>query len=68
MEQTTETAPPLQAYTVLEFCRAHRLSESLYYKLRKAGHGPRETKLNSKVTISVEDAATWRKERASAAA
>jgi hypothetical protein len=55
------------AYTIPEFCRAHRLSESMYYKIRAAGLGPREMRALSKVTISVEAASDWRRERESKA-
>jgi hypothetical protein len=54
-----------EAYTIPEFCRAHRLSESMYYKIRAAGLGPREMRALSKVTISVEAASDWRRERES---
>jgi hypothetical protein len=56
-----------KAYTIPEFCRAYRLSESMYYKIRAAGLGPREMRALSKVTISVEAASDWRRERESTA-
>jgi hypothetical protein len=52
-----------EAFTIPEFCRAHRLSESMYYKIRAAGLGPREMRALSKVTISVQAASDWRRER-----
>lgn len=54
---------PREAYTIPEFCKAHRLSESMYYKLRNAGLGPREMRAMRKVTISVEAAQDWRRAR-----
>jgi hypothetical protein len=51
------------AYTIREFCAAHRISEAMYFKLRAAGLGPREMRALRKVTISFEAAADWRRER-----
>jgi hypothetical protein len=50
-------------YTIATFCVAHDLSESFYFKLRKQGLGPRETKVGGRVFISFEAAAAWRAER-----
>jgi hypothetical protein len=58
---------PREAYTIPEFCKAHRISESMYFKLRAAGLGPREMRALRKVTISVEAAAEWRRARENAA-
>jgi len=58
---------PREVYTIPEFCKAHCLSESMYYKLRNAGLGPREMRAMSKVTISLEAAEKWRREREKAA-
>lgn len=48
------------AYNVREFCIAHRISESFYYKIRKLGLGPREHRTLDKVTITYESAREWR--------
>ena len=58
-------ASPVQraAYSIREFCEAHRLSKSMYYKLREAGLGPREARALKKVIITFEAAADWRRER-----
>jgi hypothetical protein len=58
---------PREAYTIPEFCEAHRISQSMYFKLRNAGLGPREMRALRKVTISLEAATEWRRERESAA-
>jgi len=58
---------PRAAYSIPEFCTAHRISESLYYKLRAHGLGPRELRVLKKVTISVEAAEEWRRARETAA-
>jgi hypothetical protein len=51
------------AFTIAEFCRAHRISESFYYKIRNKGLGPRESRTGGKVTITNEAAAEWRVSR-----
>ncbi|MEH2475683.1 hypothetical protein V1281_003142 [Nitrobacteraceae bacterium AZCC 2161] len=58
---------PRAAFTIKEFCAAHRISEAMYFKLRTAGLGPREMRALRKVIISVEAAADWRREREIAA-
>jgi hypothetical protein len=63
----TEAGVPRAAYSIPEFCKAHRICEAFYYKLRAAGLGPREMRTLRKVTISVEAAEDWRRERESAA-
>ena len=47
-------------YSVREFCLAHRLSISMYFKLKAQGCGPRETAVGSRRYITFEDAAKWR--------
>jgi hypothetical protein len=61
--------PPAQvaAFSIDEFCRAHRLSPSMYFKLQTNGAGPREMHVGSRTLISVEAAAEWRKAREAAA-
>jgi hypothetical protein len=54
---------PPAAFTIKEFCKAHRLSEAMYFKLRNAGLGPREMRALRKVIISIEAAESWRRER-----
>jgi hypothetical protein len=54
------SAGPQVAFTIKEFCRAHRLSVSSYYELRKAGLGPREKRINTHIVITAEAAAEWR--------
>jgi hypothetical protein len=51
------------AYTIKEFCAAHRLSEQMFYKLQKLGLGPDVMELGARRTISIEAAERWRKER-----
>jgi hypothetical protein len=58
---------PLAAYSVQEFCDAHRISRSKFYELRAKGLAPDEMDLDGKKTISAEAAARWRAEREAAA-
>jgi len=57
---------PNDAYTVPEFCRSHRISRSLYYKLRRQGIAPLELRFDNKVLITKEAAARWRQQRTAA--
>lgn len=61
--KSAATELPRAAFTIKEFCEAHRLSEAMYYKIRAAGLGPREMRAMRKITISVEAAQQWRRER-----
>ena len=49
------------AYGVMDFCKAHDISKSAYYQLRREGNGPREFKVGRRTLISVEAAAEWRR-------
>lgn len=51
------------AYTIAEFCAAHRISRAQYYVLKSKGRAPREMRSepNSGVRISREAAADWRR-------
>jgi hypothetical protein len=55
-------ASPPVAFTVKEFCQAHRISVSYYHELKKLGRGPREMLLGTRRIISAEAAAAWRAE------
>jgi hypothetical protein len=69
-ESVTQRPPPAfaTAFTVSEFCRAHRLSATHYYELKKNGQGPNEIEIGRRRIISFEAAARWRKAREAAAA
>ena len=58
---------PIAAFSIREFCAAHRISQSMYYKLKTQGLGPREMAVGSRRLISQEAAAEWRKAREAAA-
>jgi hypothetical protein len=66
-------APPIRGppvppawYSIREFCQAHRLSVSMFFKLRAQGLAPRETAVGARRYVSVEAAARWRAEREAA--
>jgi hypothetical protein len=61
-----EPEVPRAAYSIPEFCTAHRICEAFYYKLRAAGLGTREMRTGRKVTISMEAAKEWRRARENA--
>jgi hypothetical protein len=69
-ESVTQQPPPAfaAAFTVAEFCRAHRMSETHYYELKKNGQGPDEMEVGRRRIVSIEAAARWRKARETAAA
>jgi hypothetical protein len=48
------------AYTVSEFCAAHRISRSKLYELWASGNGPRFISVGNKRIITLEAAAEWR--------
>jgi len=58
--------PPLPAdverlaYTVQEFCKAMRIGETLYYKMKREGTGPVELELGGgKKLITADEARRW---------
>jgi hypothetical protein len=56
------------AYTIPEFCDAHRISRAHYYNLKKLGQGPDEARAGDRtVIITLEAAARWRRQREKAA-
>jgi len=54
------------AYSVSQFCEAHNISEAFYYRLRRAGLGPRVMRVGARTLISHEAAARWRRDREAA--
>jgi hypothetical protein len=48
------------AYTVLEFCSAHRISKGKLYQLWAQGLGPRWMNVGTRRLITFEAAADWR--------
>ena len=64
----TSSLPPLAAFTIAEFVRAHRLSVSMYYKLKAQGLAPVEMAVGKRRYVSFEAAAAWRRAREAATA
>ena len=54
------------AYSICEFCTRHRISPQLFYKLKPRGLMPVTFNVGSRVLISREAAAAWRRERENA--
>lgn len=52
-----------EAYTIAEFCRAHRISRTALYELWALGGGPRFMRNGVRRIITREAAADWRVER-----
>jgi hypothetical protein len=52
-----------RALSIDEFCDAHGISRSMYYKLRAQGKGPREMEVGTRRLISDEAGADWRRAR-----
>jgi hypothetical protein len=57
----------IAAYSIHEFCFAHRISVDHYFKLQRLGFGPDVMKAGTRTLISVESAARWREQREIAA-
>jgi hypothetical protein len=51
---------PTAAYSIAEFCRAHRLSRAFFYILQKRGEGPTVMKVGKRRLVSEESARNWR--------
>ena len=55
------------AYSIRRFCERHNISEAFFYKLRALGLGPVTMRVGSRVLVSRESAAAWRRAREMAA-
>ena len=52
-----------KAYSIEEFCRTHGISRAHYFNISKRGEGPRTMHVGSRVLVSEEAAADWRRAR-----
>ena len=59
-KQVRNRGPPTHAFSIQEFCDAHRISRSRYYELKTQGLTPVEMVVGHRRLISVEAAARWR--------
>jgi hypothetical protein len=66
LSPSTEPSAPRGAYTIAAFAKAHGISESMFYKLKKKGLGPTTMAVGTRKLISIEAAAAWRREREAA--
>jgi hypothetical protein len=57
----------VDAYSIHDFCARHGISPQLFYKLKPLGQMPRTFNVGTRVLISKEAAAAWRREREQAA-
>jgi hypothetical protein len=55
--------PPRAAFTIREFCEAHRISPAKYFLMKREGWGPAEMSVGRRRLISYEAASVWRRER-----
>ena len=62
-KQARDRGSPTLAFTIIEFCDAHRISKARYYELKKQGLTPIEMIIGHKRLISAESASAWRKAR-----
>jgi hypothetical protein len=53
----------LDAFSIEAFCRRHSISVPMFYKLPQQGLTPTEFRVGTRVLISKESAAAWRRER-----
>jgi hypothetical protein len=60
--------PPRAAFTIGEFCDAHRISPAKYFVMKREGWGPVEMSVGRRRLISYEAASVWRRQREQAAA
>jgi predicted DNA-binding transcriptional regulator AlpA len=56
------------ALSIDEFCSQHGISRATFYNLKKAGKAPLEMHVGTRRLISVEAAATWRRQMEAQAA
>ena len=48
------------AYSIPEFCNAHRFSRAHYYNMKVRGLGPKETNAGGRKIITGAEARRWR--------
>ena len=57
-----------EAFSLTTFCRRHGISVAMFYKLANQGLGPTTFHLGTRVLVSKEAAAAWRRAREAASA
>ena len=56
------------AFSLVRFCRRHGISVQMFYKLSSRGLAPRTFNVGTRVLVSREAAAEWRRDREAASA
>ena len=56
------------AFSLTKFCRRHGISVQMYYKLANQGLAPKTFNVGTRVLVSKEAAADWRRVREAASA
>ena len=64
----TDRDIPRLGFRIPEFCRAFGISQDFYYRLQRAGLGPKTMKMGHVTIISVAAADDWRRVREAATA
>jgi hypothetical protein len=59
--ESQEPSVPPACYSIKTFCRAHHISTAFYFELKLKGLGPREMRIGTRVLITHEAAADWRR-------
>ncbi len=54
------STPTTEAYSIVEFCRLHSVSRSLFYRMLKQGIAPHIIKIGRRTLITREAATAWR--------
>jgi hypothetical protein len=68
LERSPSREATRYAFTIAEFCDAHRISRSWLYQEWGAGRGPRVKSIGSKKIITAEAAREWREQNDAPAA
>jgi hypothetical protein len=58
-----DSSIPPAAYSIAEFCIAHRISVDFYFRLQRDGLGPKVMRIGGRTIISNEAAFAWRRAR-----
>ncbi len=54
---------PPRAYSIKKFCAAYDISSTTFFKMQRAGTGPRVMRVGHRTLISIEAADAWRRAR-----
>lgn len=62
IQEPKQQFPVAAAFSVREFCAAHRISRALFYLLQRRKTGPRVMRVGRRTLITAEAAAKWRQQ------